>query len=176
MKKVVTCHDKDGKSVFGKIGEPQHVIKLPGMAWKELWATYPEVTIPADPTVEPTKSDRWKSIFPNPGETICRILEFDPDEEFTYENLKDPEVLEKVKKELPGMVEHIEGPDDLGMHTTDSIDYIFVLSGNVTLELDDRQKEDLAPGDVVIQNGTRHAWRFKEKTTLLCVLVGAKRV
>ncbi|MDP6916374.1 MAG: cupin, partial [SAR86 cluster bacterium] len=48
---------------------------------------------------------------------------------------------------------------------------------NPKLELDDGETVDLEPGDVVIQNGTRHAWRFKddEVTTMLWVLIGTKR-
>jgi hypothetical protein len=45
------------------------------------------------------------------------------------------------------------------MHTTDSIDYVMVVSGEVTLDLDDGEQTVLRAGDVVIQNGTRHAWR-----------------
>jgi quercetin dioxygenase-like cupin family protein len=43
------------------------------------------------------------------------------------------------------------------MHRTETIDYGIVLAGNVTLILDDGETE-LAPGDVVVQRGTNHAW------------------
>ena len=45
------------------------------------------------------------------------------------------------------------------MHTTDSTDFGILLSGNVVLELDDATEVSLSPGDVVVQNGTRHRWR-----------------
>ena len=63
------------------------------------------------------------------------------------------------------------------MHRTNSIDYGMVLSGEVELELDDGASRKLAPHDVVIQNGTRHAWRNRSNApaTMLFVLVGAKR-
>jgi mannose-6-phosphate isomerase-like protein (cupin superfamily) len=44
------------------------------------------------------------------------------------------------------------------MHTTATIDFGVVLSGTVTLELDDGAKVTLAPGDTYVQNGTRHRW------------------
>jgi quercetin dioxygenase-like cupin family protein len=44
------------------------------------------------------------------------------------------------------------------MHTTATIDYGVVISGEAVLELDDRQKVTLRPGDVYVQNGTRHRW------------------
>ena len=45
------------------------------------------------------------------------------------------------------------------MHTTDTVDIDVVISGEVDLELDDGSEVHLRPGDCVIQNGTRHAWR-----------------
>jgi len=55
------------------------------------------------------------------------------------------------------------------------VDYGVVISGRLALELDDGKQVDLEPGDVVIQNGTRHAWRIKEKCTVLWVITGAER-
>lgn len=46
-----------------------------------------------------------------------------------------------------------------GFHTTDTVDVVLVLHGEPALELDDGVVVDLRPGDVVVQNGTRHAWR-----------------
>ena len=50
-----------------------------------------------------------------------------------------------------------------------------VLCGRVVLELDDGASVELGPGDTVVQNGTRHAWRnpFDETATLFVVLIGA---
>ena len=43
------------------------------------------------------------------------------------------------------------------MHRTETIDYAIVLSGEITMVLDDRDVEQKA-GDIVIQCGTNHAW------------------
>ena len=74
------------------------------------------------------------------------------------------------------MVDHLE-MENLGMHTTDTVDYEFVISGEVVLELDDGAEVTLRPGDTVVQNGTRHAWRNRtdKPAVLVVVLVGAKR-
>jgi len=45
-----------------------------------------------------------------------------------------------------------------GFHRTDTLDYVMILDGEVTLELD-RGSVALGPGDCVVQRGTRHAWR-----------------
>jgi mannose-6-phosphate isomerase-like protein (cupin superfamily) len=68
-------------------------------------------------------------------------------------------------------------PDAPGMHTTDTIDFEYVISGRVVLELDDGASVELGPGDTVVQNGTRHAWRnpFDEPCRMVVFLVGAER-
>ena len=77
---------------------------------------------------------------------------------------------------LPGLAEKFE-MDSPGMHTTDSVDYGVLIEGEMHLELDDGASKKLAPRDVVVQNGTRHAWRNKsdKPATMLFVLVGAQR-
>jgi quercetin dioxygenase-like cupin family protein len=76
----------------------------------------------------------------------------------------------------PGIAERFE-PDNIGMHTTDTIDYGIVLSGEIWLEVDDGEKTRLRQHDVVIQNGTRHAWRNKSSApaTAAFVLIGVER-
>jgi mannose-6-phosphate isomerase-like protein (cupin superfamily) len=178
MKRVVTGHDKDGKSVFVKIGEPEHVSDFPGVLSKELWATFPDCKVPVeDASAEPTR--KYKSVFPFPGETRFRIVEYDPADgaRKTQEN-SSPEdmaaLMQRIQKEAPGLIEHLEEGSG-GMHTTDSIDYGIVLKGNVVLELDDGKTVDLEAGDIIIQNGTRHMWSPQGKCTMLFVLIGAER-
>jgi quercetin dioxygenase-like cupin family protein len=43
------------------------------------------------------------------------------------------------------------------MHRTETIDYAIVLSGKITMVLDDVDVE-LGAGDIVVQCGTNHAW------------------
>jgi quercetin dioxygenase-like cupin family protein len=61
------------------------------------------------------------------------------------------------------------------MHRTNSLDYGLVLSGEVSLELDDGAMTDLRPGDVVVQRGTIHAWinRGKGSARMAFVLLDA---
>jgi mannose-6-phosphate isomerase-like protein (cupin superfamily) len=44
------------------------------------------------------------------------------------------------------------------MHATDTIDYLVILSGRVTLVLEEGQA-DLGPGDFVVDRGVLHGWR-----------------
>ncbi len=62
------------------------------------------------------------------------------------------------------------------MHTTQTIDYVVVLRGEITLLLDAGEVE-LRPFDVVVQRGTNHAWvnRSVEPALLMAVLVDTPR-
>jgi quercetin dioxygenase-like cupin family protein len=82
----------------------------------------------------------------------------------------------ECEERLPGLLGHMEN-DSPGMHTTDTIDFEYVISGEVWLELDDGKEVHLRPGDTVVQNGTRHAWRNKgsEPCRMAVCMVGARR-
>jgi quercetin dioxygenase-like cupin family protein len=62
-------------------------------------------------------------------------------------------------------------------HRTDSIDYLIVLSGSVTMELDE-QKVELKAGDLLVQRGTFHNWVVNgtEPCIMAVVLIGATPV
>jgi quercetin dioxygenase-like cupin family protein len=62
-------------------------------------------------------------------------------------------------------------------HRTDSIDYVIVLSGAVTMELDG-QSVELRAGDLLVQRGTVHNWVVSgtEPCILGVVLVSAASV
>jgi len=64
-----------------------------------------------------------------------------------------------------------------GMHTTDTVDFDVVLSGEIYLELDDGSEVLLKAGDCVIQNGTRHAWQNRSAKDCISAvaLIGADR-
>jgi mannose-6-phosphate isomerase-like protein (cupin superfamily) len=64
--------------------------------------------------------------------------------------------------------------DHPGMHVTDTIDYIAVIHGRITLVLEDGEQE-LRAGDVVVDRGVPHAWenRGVEPAVIVAVLVDA---
>ena len=61
-------------------------------------------------------------------------------------------------------------------HRTQSIDFAVVLSGTITMELDDGVSVDLRGGDVLVQRGTIHNWvnRGPETCRIAFVLLGAQ--
>ena len=59
---------------------------------------------------------------------------------------------------------------DALMHATDTIDYLVVLTGNVTLVLEDGDAA-LGPGDFVVDRGVVHGWRNDHDAPCKCAVV-----
>jgi quercetin dioxygenase-like cupin family protein len=56
------------------------------------------------------------------------------------------------------------------MHATDTIDYLIVLSGRVTLVLETGEV-DLGPGDFAVDRGVVHGWRNDHAEVCVCAVV-----
>jgi quercetin dioxygenase-like cupin family protein len=82
----------------------------------------------------------------------------------------------QFEADCPGLLGSLESMET-GMHTSDTIDFEYVVSGEVDLELDAGETVRLRAGDTLVQNGTRHAWhnRGDEPCVIVVCLVGAKR-
>lgn len=174
VRRVVTKRDAQGKSVVASDGL-SHWSKdfehTPGFSSTVVWQTppIPSLTISG---ADPTQSVR--TLVPSPGGTTFVVVTFPPDAVMGDPKF-DPEAAGREHaEESPGLVDCFE-PDNPGMHTTPTADYGIVLQGEIWLELDDGKLVHLKQHDVVIQNGTRHAWRNlgKAPATLAFVLIGA---
>ena len=76
------------------------------------------------------------------------------------------------------MMEFQPGNELHGLHRTDTVDYVICISGEMTMLLDDGVTVTLAPGDVLIQRGTNHAWsnRTEAPCCIAFVLIDAEPV
>jgi hypothetical protein len=176
VRRIVTGHGPQGKSIFlSDAPAPRETAfkHVPGFVTTLVWETAPGATVPAssgDPSVSATS---W---VPRPAGTNLMFVTFPPDAVMMSSSFDPAAAGGEYMHVLPGLAEKFE-MDSPGMHTTDSVDYAVLLDGEIHLELDDGATKKLAPRDVVIQNGTRHAWRNKSDkvATMLFVLVGAQR-
>jgi hypothetical protein len=57
------------------------------------------------------------------------------------------------------------------MHVTPTVDYILLLSGEISLVLDEGDPIPLKPFDAVVQRGTNHSWANTGKTPALLMAV-----
>lgn len=170
VRRVVTGHDENGKAVFASDERVPGLTMaaLPGSEFHRLWGGDEAPTFPDDGSTRP-----HDTYFPAVGGFRFGLFTVPPAGTARPDGTPD---LAEVEQKLPGLLAHME-PDDPGMHTTDTIDFEVVLSGEVVLELDDGAETTLRPGDTVVQNGTRHRWRNEgsEPATLAVFIVGAER-
>jgi hypothetical protein len=172
IRRVVTGHDKRGKSVFVMDGKAPNVLEMasmPGVALTDLWRTR---TAPASNAGNADAAAGRIVLEPRAEGTILRIVEFPPDSKWRKSA--------DAKKAFAsigagGAPDH--GSADAMMHATATVDYIIVLKGEIWAVLDKGEKL-LKQGDVLIQRGTNHSWsvRTREPCVIAAVLVGARPV
>ena len=171
MRRVVTGHDSNGRSVVVADGAPpriHHFAGFPGFASGLVWATdhgQPVSNTGEDPT------PKAETFLPSPGGTRLLWIVVPPDAEMGLPSFDGPTFGAEQFEHGPGLAERFEAD---GMHTTPTVDYTLVVDGEIWLELDDGQVTHLTAGDVVVQNATRHAWRNRSEkpATLAAVLIG----
>lgn len=167
-RRVVTGHRADGKSTI-LIDSPAPNVKQrkAGNASTLLWVTdeCPAALAGAD------RAARDIGVPPPRRGTIFRIAEFPPGQAApVLDNealLRDFGIGSDVLRGHP--------PRDPSIHRTRSLDYVVVLEGEIVLLLDDAETT-LCAGDVVIQQGSNHAWinRGTQKCRLAMVFVDAE--
>ncbi len=172
VRRVVTGHDGDGRAVIADddVVEPITSALVPGAEFFRLWGSDEPCRFPDDGA--PPSAVQY---FPPVGGFRFGMFTVPPDGQSGIADLDFEAAFAEMEEKLPGLAGHME-PDHPGMHTTATVDYEYVVSGRVVLELDDGATVELGPGDTVIQNGTRHAWRnpFDEPCVMVVVLVGAR--
>jgi len=155
VRRVVTGHDADGRAVVASDTEVDgfRPALTPGSEFHTLWGADEAPHFPDDGALPPFVT--W---FPPVGGFRFGMFAVPPG----HREGSPPDDLEAATAEfeagLPGLAGYIEA-DAPGMHTTDTVDFEVILDGEVWLELDDGVEVHLKPGDTVVQNGTRHAWR-----------------
>lgn len=179
VRRVVTG-EKDGKSVFvsdGPVAGTHDYAAVPGFQTTLAWATPAGVaSLPFDARHGKDPVVGIRSVVPDPHGTRLLVVQFPPDSALDSADFDPVAAGAEYAAHLPGLAQAFE-PDGSGMHRTASVDYDIVVSGELWLELDDGEIRHLKPGDIVVQNGTRHAWRNRGTVpaVMVAVLIGADK-
>ena len=144
-RRVVTGH-RNGKGTILYDGPAPNrkVRQASGLVSTLLWVTDES---PADISGGADRAARDIGVPPPPRGSIFRVVEFPPGRKEMSR--------EAVLKEMG--LSHQSGSTHPGMHKTRSIDYAVVMEGEIDMILDDSEVH-LAAGDVLVQQGTSHAW------------------
>jgi len=164
-RRIVTGTNESGKSYFVHDGPTPNHLDLGVAINEEVW-----IDDPANPDPRARRDPaRIETVHLEPpvGGSVLRVFTFLPS---SSEDLRGALANAASRFDTGNLMEK----DDPAMHTTRTIDYGIVLSGEIDLELDEGEVH-LTPGDVVVQRGTRHAWRNRGSApcTMAFVLIGS---
>jgi mannose-6-phosphate isomerase-like protein (cupin superfamily) len=169
VRRVVTGHDDDGKAVVVSDGPAPNVRvrKGTGITATLLWVTD---ETPADMSANSDRAAREIGVPPPDNGSILRVVDFPP---ITPEAAAVSHA--DVVREM-GLGRHVpEGARHPFMHRTRSIDYAIVLAGQIDMLLDDSEVH-MKAGDILVQQGTNHAWvnNGKETCRIAFILIDAQ--
>ena len=170
IRRVVTGHDEHGVAKVIMDGDANCILQRPnrpGVTLTNLWQSDKS---PAnmerhdDPVTGPL------ILHPPNNGSVFRIVQFDPE---------DPKQLATLDgkvafAEMGAGANIVEGARHPFMHRTNSLDYAVVLTGEIYMLMDEEEYL-LKAGDVVVQQGTNHAWsnRGSEPCQIAFILIDA---
>jgi mannose-6-phosphate isomerase-like protein (cupin superfamily) len=170
IRRIVTTVDKDGKAVVLFDGDNPHKVVRPNrsVTSRLLWVTD---QTPADMSGTVDRAAVGIGIAPPSHGSVFRIIDIPPTPpevaqlpaDFLHQQIGD----HAPKKGVP--------PRHPLMHRTLTIDYAIIMQGEIDMLLDDTEIH-LEAGDVLIQQGTNHAWvnRGTEPCRIAFILIDAK--
>jgi mannose-6-phosphate isomerase-like protein (cupin superfamily) len=161
MNRVVTGYDENGNPAIIRQGEPPTVIHAGRYVTTELWVTDAEPRL----TDADTSTREW-ALEPPRGGTCFRIVEIAPEGQEDDGGGGDAADEDDLDGGHDGFQE---------AHATETLDYVTVLRGEVTLVVGGAEVT-LGPGDSVVQQpGVPHDWqnRSAERAVLVGVLLSA---
>jgi len=169
IRRIVTGHDNEGKGIVISDSHAPNIMKKssrPGVSLTNIWQSneFPH-------TSNNTKEiDQEFIMFPESKGTVLRVSEFEPEDKNGKQALDGKRYFE----DLGVAGTSIESNRHPFMHRSETTDYAIILEGEITLLLDDTEV-NLKTGDVIIQQGTNHAWvnRGNKNCKIAFILMGA---
>ena len=170
VRRVLTGHDADGKSILlsdGLAPNVKEMASMPGLALTDLWETS---GAPASNAGAADAAARPVRLEPPKNGTLLRIVEFPPDSH--WRGGADGRA---AFKSIGAGHAQDQASSDPMMHRTGTVDYIIVLKGEIHAIME-KGETLLRAGDILVQRGTNHSWsvRGNEPCIVAAVLVNAK--
>ena len=168
MRRLITGHNQHGKSIITLDGPPARSIGEDVGGLFEVWNTDGSDIISTD---EIDRADEDILLSPPSGGTKFRYFQINPLPKGVPDAMMQ-EIAADAFEKIGAAHHRVDTKKHPAMHKTETIDYIILLQGDVTLILDE-EEIDLKPFDVVVQRGTNHAWvnNGHEPALLIAVLI-----
>jgi quercetin dioxygenase-like cupin family protein len=167
VRRVVTGTDERGRSTVTDDGRAPRSFTLEhggGFTETVMWQVGVPLRDPSqggDPPAGPLE------VQPPPG-TVAFFHDFLPPAAALAEVDREA-MLREIGEKWPSVLTVVDPSRGPGMHRTDTLDLLTVVSGEVWLVLEEGEVH-LQAGDCVIQRGTWHAWQ--NRSSAPCLLAG----
>ena len=166
-RRIITGVDSAGRSTIVEDTNGSTRAITPTFGVVDLWAT----------DGIPTRADSGDGLeggvqlSPPEGGLVVRVATFPPDSEW-----QGGSGYEEAFAAVGGGDSHSDDSNGDGMHITETIDVVTLVTGELVLVLETGETR-LRPGDSVIQRGTKHAWsnRADQPATIVATMISAKR-
>ena len=158
FRRVVTGHDANGSAIIISNAPPVNTQLVGGTGGPTFFEVWHTMETPAFIYARPDERVENGLVLPPPKNgTRIRVIEFPPEGK-EIRNLSGADAAAKFKAmgDEKASTSGSAAPHPL-MHRTKTVDYGIVLEGEITLVLDN-DETTIQAGDVIIQNGTNHAW------------------
>jgi len=166
-RRVVAGLDAAGRSAIVSDGPTQARIDTEAFTVNQIWQVD---SLPPHVLAEDGSPDRASIAPPGTG-FVYLVTTFPPDHSWDFAGgYKDA----LAASDSAGA--HVEDTVIPGLHETDTVDIITVISGEIHAVLETGEV-CLRPGDSFVQRGTKHAWsnRGDQPATIVAVMMGATR-
>ena len=173
MRRIITGHNEEGKSVISIDGPPARSIGEEAGGLFEIWNTDGSGF---DTQSKTDRADIDILLSPVTGGTKFRYFQINPIPEGVSQEAIEAATAEAFER-IGAAHNRVDTSRNAAMHETNTIDYIILLKGDVSLILDDEEVK-LQPHDVVVQRRTNHAWvnHGTDPALLIAVLIDSSLV
>lgn len=168
VRRVVAGLDENGKSTIVSDGFTETRLVADAFVLNQIWQVRD-----CPPGVNDENTLGLEAVIPPPPNGFTHVIAtFPPDSSWEYA-AGGYEASMTAAGAAGSYVEHDADP---GMHQTDSVDIIYIVSGECVVVLEEAETV-LRAGDTFIQRGTKHAWRVtgSEPCVHSTLMVGARR-
>lgn len=176
IRRIVTGHDRQGRSIIASDAPSPHVMALQGIPTfgvTDLWKT---ASSPADPDAASDGCGLPIQLAPPKRGTVLRVVEFAPDRAWMKRADREQAFASMGKSGAAALARDASAARHPMMHATQTVDYAIVLSGEIWAVMDVGETK-MKAGDILIQRGTNHAWsnRSNRPCFVAFVLIDGRR-
>src|SRR5271155_2893951 len=171
IRRVVTGHTPEGRSTIISDGPTPGGFETPvwpGRGQTAVWVTNQAPASNKDDAL-PDLTSPLPGFADGTGSAFV-VIQIPPESELdTMDSDQRKKATVPVARIAPNLID-VDTSKHFGMHATDTVDYLIMLSGELTLLLDDTETT-LKPFDTVIQRGANRSWVNRGTETALIAAV-----